>query len=40
MARNGLLALILAIHSFAAAAGNPNILFIAVDDLNDWISPL
>jgi arylsulfatase A-like enzyme len=40
MARNGLLALILAIHSLAAAADNPNILFIAVDDLNDWISPL
>lgn len=27
-------------HSFLAADEKPNVLFIAVDDLNDWISPL
>ena len=40
MARLRLLTLILALHSVAIAAENPNILFIAVDDLNDWIRPL
>lgn len=35
-----LVALLLIVPSWASAAERPNVLFIAVDDLNDWVSAL
>lgn len=40
MTRKALLALLILIGGISQAADKPNILFIAVDDLNDWIGPL
>ena len=40
MKRLGILLIFCIFHALGQAADKPNILFIAVDDLNDWISPL